>query len=516
MEINFKTHECNIKIVYYGPGLSGKTTNLQIIHKNVAEGKRGKLTALATDLDHTLFFDYMPIDLGKIGGMNLRLRLFTVPGQVYYNAIRKLVLRCVDGIVFVADSQEAQKEANKESLQSLKENLAEAGLDITTIPLIIQYNKRDLANIMSLEQMEELLNRDLGVPSFPAVAVTGDNVEACLKAIANKTIQRAEMSLPNRQLVASLPTTVAPFHRGGNTAPNNPANIQITLPTNRGGTLKIPPPVATNVTPNIPSTITNNVNINPLPIPHSLPQPNPVKTIGQQVSNVPSQHAEANNPPNTIGTNATKFPNIQPTNMGTIGAHPTKGLGAQSTQPNVNYPTKLSNIPTMPPTSVPIKSSKSQSGHIQTVESSQGITPPIPTTTNNLVGQNCQKTPPSSDIAHPNLPIIPNFSNMQHRFRQNNTSENPQATYDKPLTVAPINSNDLPGFSQGLTMSEKPAVPQVTDTSRVAWLQPSLFRGNLSSGRNTPLPSVSSSLVKPPVENDVQSELNNNHTEPKK
>ena len=201
MEINFSSRECNVKIVYYGPGLSGKTTNLEIIHARTPEDNRGNLTALATDQDRTLFFDYMPLEIGKISGLKVRLRLFTVPGQVYYNTTRKLVLRCVDGVVFVADSQESAKIANKESLDNLRENLQEYGYDISEIPLVIQYNKRDLPQVMSLETLEAILNNKLHAQSFPAVAIKGDGVFQCLKAIANLTMSRVEQNIRNRQRV---------------------------------------------------------------------------------------------------------------------------------------------------------------------------------------------------------------------------------------------------------------------------------------------------------------------------
>lgn len=198
MEINFASRECNVKIVYYGPGLSGKTTNLEVIHQKAPEANRGKLTALATDLDRTLYFDYMPLELGKISGLTVRMRLFTVPGQVYYNSTRKIVLRCVDGVVFVADSQEKQKSANLESLENLKENLLEHGLNIEEIPLILQYNKRDLPNIMPIEVMDADLNFKLKAPNCPAIAPKGDGVFQCLKMIANLTMAKVEENIKSK------------------------------------------------------------------------------------------------------------------------------------------------------------------------------------------------------------------------------------------------------------------------------------------------------------------------------
>lgn len=198
MEINFGSKECNVKIVYYGPGLSGKTTNLEIIHQKTPESNRGKLTALATDMDRTLYFDYMPIDLGKINGLTVRLRLFTVPGQVFYNATRKIVLRCVDGVVFVADSQESQRKANIESFENLKENLLEQGLSIEEVPLVLQYNKRDLPNAVPFDVLDADLKFHPKIPSFGAIAPKGDGVFQCLKAIANLTMAKVEENVVSK------------------------------------------------------------------------------------------------------------------------------------------------------------------------------------------------------------------------------------------------------------------------------------------------------------------------------
>ena len=211
METNFNTREVNIKIVYYGPGLSGKTTNLEVIHARTPEDNRGKLSAVATDQDRTLFFDYMPLELGEICGLKVRLKLFTVPGQVYYNATRKLVLRCVDGVIFVADSQEDKKAENQESLQNLRDNLAELNYRLEDIALVMQFNKRDLPNTMPLEVMESLLNKDLKAPWFPAVAVKGDGVFQCIKSIANMTLTKVEDSLKKRPKANIKPTEAMPM-----------------------------------------------------------------------------------------------------------------------------------------------------------------------------------------------------------------------------------------------------------------------------------------------------------------
>ena len=156
--INYAAREINCKIVYYGPGLGGKTTNLEHIYGKVKPDTRGKLISLATENERTLFFDFLPVDLGTIRGFNTRFHLYTVPGQVYYNASRKLILKNVDGIVFVADSQPERMEANLESMQNLYDNMAEYGYDLTRMPFVIQYNKRDLPNAAPLGEMQAALN----------------------------------------------------------------------------------------------------------------------------------------------------------------------------------------------------------------------------------------------------------------------------------------------------------------------------------------------------------------------
>src|SRR5688572_21681575 len=166
---NYATKEITAKIVYYGPGLCGKTTNLQFIYESLPSNNKSKMLSLATKQDRTLFFDFLPLDLGKIRGMRTKLQLYTVPGQVYYNSTRQLVLKGADGVVFVADSQESAIEANLESWQNLEDNLKRQGIRIREIPIVIQYNKRDLPRAMPVAKLDESLNR-LGVPSFESVA----------------------------------------------------------------------------------------------------------------------------------------------------------------------------------------------------------------------------------------------------------------------------------------------------------------------------------------------------------
>ncbi|MBK9409615.1 MAG: gliding-motility protein MglA [Gemmatimonadetes bacterium] len=219
--INYASREINCKIVYYGPGLGGKTSNLEHVYKKVAPSTRGKLISLATESERTLFFDFLPVDLGTIRGFKTRFHLYTVPGQVYYNASRKLILKGVDGIVFVADSQVDRMEANQESMQNLYDNMVEYGYDLTRMPFVVQYNKRDLPNAAPLAELQSALNPGWEVteptrqrltpdtwhagenlieqlptgewveraPYFEAVAVTGDGVFDTLKAVSKLVLK---------------------------------------------------------------------------------------------------------------------------------------------------------------------------------------------------------------------------------------------------------------------------------------------------------------------------------------
>ena len=181
--INYAAREINCKIVYYGPGLCGKTTNLQYIYDRTNPAAKGKLISLATETDRTLFFDFLPLALGEIRGFKTRFHLYTVPGQVFYDASRKLILKGVDGIVFVADSQIARMEANIESMENLRTNLAEQGYSLDKLPYVIQYNKRDMPSVASVEELQELLNPN-NVPYYEACAASGEGVFDTLKGIA--------------------------------------------------------------------------------------------------------------------------------------------------------------------------------------------------------------------------------------------------------------------------------------------------------------------------------------------
>jgi signal recognition particle receptor subunit beta len=218
--INYASREINCKLVYYGPGLGGKTTNLEYIYEKVAPASKGKMISLATETERTLFFDFLPVDLGTIRGFKTRFHLYTVPGQVYYNASRKLILKGVDGVVFVGDSQMERMEANIESMQNLYDNMAQHGIDLTRLPFVVQYNKRDLPNAAPIAQLQDALNpgwpvedparqRPLPdptrpgemliqevdgswierVPYFEAVALRGDGVFDTLRAISKLVLK---------------------------------------------------------------------------------------------------------------------------------------------------------------------------------------------------------------------------------------------------------------------------------------------------------------------------------------
>ncbi|MGH7505700.1 MAG: GTP-binding protein [Longimicrobiales bacterium] len=181
--VNYSTREITCKIVYYGPGRSGKTSNLQYVHTFVPEERRGPMVSLATETDRTLFFDFLPLDLGNISGFSTRIQLYTVPGQVYYNATRKLVLRGADGVVFVADSQRERFDDNVESLRNLHENLLDEEIGIRDFPMVLQYNKRDLPDVLAVDELDDVLNFR-GAAAYPAAAVDGTGVFDTLKGIS--------------------------------------------------------------------------------------------------------------------------------------------------------------------------------------------------------------------------------------------------------------------------------------------------------------------------------------------
>ncbi|WPU65466.1 GTP-binding protein [Peredibacter starrii] len=185
--VNYHTKEINCKIVYYGPGLGGKTTNIQYIYQKTSSQNKGQMITLNTENERTLFFDFLPLDLGEIRGFKTRFHLYTVPGQVFYEASRKLILRGVDGLVFVADSQVERMEANLESYQGLERNLAEQGYDVSKVPMVMQWNKRDLPNIVPVEDLQYQLNKRK-FPAFEAVATNGQGVFETLKMVSKSVL----------------------------------------------------------------------------------------------------------------------------------------------------------------------------------------------------------------------------------------------------------------------------------------------------------------------------------------
>jgi signal recognition particle receptor subunit beta len=186
--INYASREINCKIVYYGPGLCGKTTNLQWIYDKTNPNAKGKLISLATETDRTLFFDFLPLELGTVRGFKTRFHLYTVPGQVFYDASRKLILKGVDGVIFVADSQQERMDANIESIENLQANLRTQGYDLATLPFVLQLNKRDLPNVVSVAEMVQALRRK-EEPVFEAVAMKGPGVFETLKGVAKLVLQ---------------------------------------------------------------------------------------------------------------------------------------------------------------------------------------------------------------------------------------------------------------------------------------------------------------------------------------
>jgi len=192
--IHHSTQEIDCKIVYYGPGLCGKTANIRYIYNNTNPESKGKLVSIGAEAEHTLFFDFLPLYLGTFNGFKLKLHLYTVPGQIFYDASRKLILKGTDGVVFVADSQVERMDANLESLNNLKRNLAEQEMDIKYIPLVFQYNKRDLLNVMPVEEMNRLL-RFREIPVYEAIAVKGEGVFESLKEITRLVISELKKAM---------------------------------------------------------------------------------------------------------------------------------------------------------------------------------------------------------------------------------------------------------------------------------------------------------------------------------
>jgi len=232
VQINFAHKEIQCKVVYYGPGMSGKTTNLELVHEKTPGESRGELTSIATTGERTLYFDYMPLDLGAIAGIKTKFQLYTVPGQIYYKSTRRLVLQGVDGIVFVADSSASKLEENRESMKDLEENLKEMGRTLSDVPIVVQYNKRDLPDAMSLDDLQAQVNVH-GFPHFEAVAKTGQGVFPTLKALASLVLEavnrggigaaRAAKTAPAQPTTAGAAAAAPGSATGPSHAPPRPA-----------------------------------------------------------------------------------------------------------------------------------------------------------------------------------------------------------------------------------------------------------------------------------------------------
>jgi len=288
VSINYSAREVCCKIVYYGPGLSGKTTNLQYVHAKVPTNTRGNLISLATEADRTLYFDFLPINIGTINGFAAKFQLYTVPGQVYYNATRKLVLRGVDGIVFVADSQPDKMEENLESLVNLEENLREYGYDINELPVVIQFNKRDLPGVLPVSQLNAKLN-SRSWPWFEASATVGNGVFDTLKLIIKLVLEKAKgASAAKPRAGAAMPTDPALSLRGqASTATPEPLTPSVAAAAAKPAEpVVLPPepvavaavassePVSVQARP-FPGDRTGGVVIRKVPAPEFTPAPRP-------------------------------------------------------------------------------------------------------------------------------------------------------------------------------------------------------------------------------------------------
>ncbi len=243
--VSYSGKEINAKLVYYGPGLSGKTTNLEFIYDSVPNTHRGKMVSMKTRTERTLFFDFLPVDLGEMGGFKTRFLLYTVPGQVYYNATRKLVLRGVDAVVFVADSGRGKMNENLESLENLKENLREYGMDLEKMPWVLQYNKRDLPDVYTIEEMDQALN-PTKVPTYEAVATNGSGVFETFKGISKLLLEKLSKEVKTGPRMAQTASAVLDAKK----AAESPA-LQADAPAAAGAApaMKVVPPVPPAATP---------------------------------------------------------------------------------------------------------------------------------------------------------------------------------------------------------------------------------------------------------------------------
>jgi len=314
MMINRATKEMTVKIVFYGPGLCGKTTNLEYIYEKAVPEKKGKLLTVATETDRTLFFDFLPMELGQIRGMKLRVQLYTVPGQVFYDATRRIVLRGSDGVVFVADSQAAMMEANLESLNNLKKNLQLNNLDPETVPLVLQYNKQDLQALAAFEDLEKTLNWRK-VPSFPAVATVGTGVNETLKKIIELVVRKAheqEAVLKAAQKMMSTGEGPAPEEAKPAPVPPPAPPPPVTAPPSAVVELQAPPEPQPEPEP-LPESLEETQDFPPVqavpPAPEDLPveivpeEAPAVEELPIEVETVPVSEAVPLEPERDLSTN---------------------------------------------------------------------------------------------------------------------------------------------------------------------------------------------------------------------
>lgn len=302
VSINYASREVTCKIVYYGPGLSGKTTNLLYVHKKVPATTKGKMISLATEADRTLYFDFLPINIGKINGFDAKFQLYTVPGQVYYNATRKLVLRGVDGIVFVADSQADKMDENIESLTNMRENMAEYGYNLNDIPVVIQYNKRDLPGALPVEELDAKLNPDKW-QSFSAEAVNGPGVFDTLKMIIKLVLDKAKTTRNKSARKAAQPEPQQPEQSVQPAAPPPPQETAAAPP---------PPPQ-----PQAPPVQPQPEIAAPPPPPPPQPEASPEEVPGLQRQEVYNPAAQAPSQEQVEGFESTARQSAPPDDIST-------------------------------------------------------------------------------------------------------------------------------------------------------------------------------------------------------
>jgi mutual gliding-motility protein MglA len=292
---NYSTMQMAAKVVYYGPGLCGKTTNLQYIYSHTANDSRGEMVSLETETDRTLFFDLLPIDVGSIAGFATRIQLYTVPGQVFYNTTRKLVLKGVDGVVFVADSQRPMLQANIDSFRNLEENLQEMGLSVDSVPLVLQYNKRDLQDICSVEEMDQALNRG-NWPAFESSAITGMGVFETLKGVSKLTLLSLKKRLTKEERPAPSRAQVVVRgaerpHPAASAPPPAPATAPRHQQAEPPGRPAVPepapaPPVAASPTPPSAGVAAAATAAAPAPAPPAPARPKPASPRPKSHSDV--------------------------------------------------------------------------------------------------------------------------------------------------------------------------------------------------------------------------------------